>query len=615
MVADSVPRAQVQRQPATLPNNPFVMTFSQLEKFIEDINQTSKCTTEGCDGKLIAVRARTIGLGGAADVVFNCSLCPNRPMLLRSSSRLHSSRQTSVGLALAFGFFISGHGYASYERTLRQHIGFEVLSNKAYYKIIAKAHPHIQAILDDLCAKEKNRMQAMPPEEIGSWQRAVVASDGVWLTRGAHSKHGSFVVKNFLTGAILWYDHLSQKKAGKIEDEAYKGTSKSMEGYMASRTYQKAKTEGCNIEVLWQDGDATTEKAFNDVGFANSRVMLCAGHVNRSHGHSLDEASKKKAFSADFIKEHQGDFPAVAEVKCNCEKKRHSPSCGCIRDAFVRNAKVNHFACILQAEKNPEVYATTMTTLGKYNARDIHSWEGGQCRFHEQEIRPGQPYRTKFPLTCPLHALAYEIECAHRAGMAEKIIHPEFGKGHSNLCEATFNVLPKFRAKDSNIGMLRYQASTNLGLIHANSTYMFKFVDQGFSWVEELYGRMNLPIVDTAHRACAKARKKRAKALEKQQTEESKQQRIMQKRARQEDQAARREWSKKQKVVHTYGPEEEQDEEVTKKRGNGSQIRKPAKRLRLNAEEEQPSLRRACKCGSTTHLRTTETANFVKYDC
>ena len=52
--------------------------------------------------------------------------------------------------------------------------------------------------------------------------------------------------------------------------------------------------------------------------------------------------------------------------------------------------------------------------LGKYHARNIHSWEGGSCDFHsekrctcgnceEDEVEcEGREYATKNPLTCPL---------------------------------------------------------------------------------------------------------------------------------------------------------------------------------------------------------------------
>jgi len=108
----------------------------------------------------------------------------------------------------------------------------------------------------------------------------------------------------------------------------------------------------------------------------------------------------------------------------------------------------------------------------------------------------GKEYHTAHVLTCPLHALAYEIECHHRAALAEQIIDPELGKGHSNACEATFSVFPKFRPKDVGLQRLHYQASTNLALIQASMTFLFKKHGEEYHWMSDLFQRMGLPLLD-----------------------------------------------------------------------------------------------------------------------
>ena len=39
-------------------------------------------------------------------------------------------------------------------------------------------------------------MQELSQDELGSWTRAVITSDGVWHTHGHFSKNGSFIVTN-----------------------------------------------------------------------------------------------------------------------------------------------------------------------------------------------------------------------------------------------------------------------------------------------------------------------------------------------------------------------------------------------------------------------------------
>ena len=92
-------------------------------------------------------------------------------------------------------------------------------------------------------------------------------------------------------------------------------------------------------------------------------------------------------------------------------------------DGFLRQARIN-FCCLVQAGKDPDAFAKRLCDLGKY---------------HKVECEGA----TKNPLTCPLHALAYEIECNIRAARAHNVIHPELGKGHSNLCEGSHKCVDK----------------------------------------------------------------------------------------------------------------------------------------------------------------------------
>lgn len=132
-----------------------------------------------------------------------------------------------------------------------------------------------------------------------------------------------------------------------------------------------------------------------------------------------------------------------------------------------------------------------MRELYKYHAKNIHKWEGGECDFHNQLVCScgnyeddelkccGKVCHTTYVLSCPLHALAYQIERFHRADHAEEIIDPELGKKNSNACEATliFMVFTKLRLKDVGLQCLHYhhyQASTNLALVQSSMTYLFK---------------------------------------------------------------------------------------------------------------------------------------------
>ena len=95
----------------------------------------------------------------------------------------------------------------------------------------------------------------------------------------------------------------------------------------------------------------------------------------------------------------------------------------------------------------------------------------------------GKPYESK-------HALGHEVDCEQRALNAKSAIHPIMGKGHSNLCEAAFSILPRFCAKNHALHRLSYITLTNWGVIMScvDSTDTSPYVS--------LFNQMGLPILD-----------------------------------------------------------------------------------------------------------------------
>ena len=71
--------------------------------------------------------------------------------------------------------------------------------------------------------------------------------DGTWHTRGWHSKNATFTIRNYLNGALLYYQHLCQKGRDHVIEELYKGTSKSSEGYAARITFLGPKRSRCRL--------------------------------------------------------------------------------------------------------------------------------------------------------------------------------------------------------------------------------------------------------------------------------------------------------------------------------------------------------------------------------
>ena len=96
---------------------------------------------------------------------------------------------------------------------------------------------------------------------LGLWKRAVTMADGTWQTRGWHSKNATFTIR--VNGALLYYHHLCQDKI--VEGGLYPGTSKPAEGYAARITFQRAKEEGMDVAIHWQDADSSSAKAVREI--------------------------------------------------------------------------------------------------------------------------------------------------------------------------------------------------------------------------------------------------------------------------------------------------------------------------------------------------------------
>lgn len=78
----------------------------------------------------------------------------------------------------------------------------ELLGSALKFPAFLKSHTmkllnlcnHISEILNEMCKEDKRRMRHLDGEELGSWERAVLRSDGVWHTQGHFSKNGSFII-------------------------------------------------------------------------------------------------------------------------------------------------------------------------------------------------------------------------------------------------------------------------------------------------------------------------------------------------------------------------------------------------------------------------------------
>ena len=210
-----------------------------------------------------------------------------------------------------------------YCKTLHNALGVKTVNARVFLNTIGKLCIAI------ICEVAKREMKEKNDGDLGSWKRAVTtASDGTWQTRGWHSKNATFTIRN---GALLYYHHLCQKSRDKIvEGDLYLGTSKSAKGYAARITFQRAKEEGMDVAIHWQDADSSSTKAVREI-FPKAEIMLCGGHAGRPHRKILEK------------RQYKDDFPLICKEEyqsCKCVVY-HSSGCGCLSDTFISKAHTN----------------------------------------------------------------------------------------------------------------------------------------------------------------------------------------------------------------------------------------------------------------------------------
>lgn len=504
----------------------YVGTTSGLYDLIDQINSHSVCRTESCRGRLVLDRVVFQGKGGGLYLEFNCSGCTNRKT--KFSSALDAKKDPfDIGLALRVACISAGCTHATYQKIFKRYLGMHMSNQEVFLKTVEEMYPHVRAILNEMCTDAKQQMKEMPQDQVGSWARAATAGDGVWLTRGHHSQNATYTVRNYVTGGLLYYEHMCQRGKDDVTVESlFGGTSKSAEGYGASKAFARAHNDGMQIECHWQDGDSTSANALKEK-FPNTKTYYCSGHIARNHESHL---KRLKPIKCSLKK---GDHD-VAPCVC-IGKKKHAPKCGCISDGFIKRARKNLLQILNHVGNDVKMFREEVISLSKHHARGEHEWtEVGptgavvhkHCQFHSLIVCDckkkcqtdklecsGQPYQSKHVLKCPYHARAYEEECELLASKAEEIVHPIIGKGTTNIIETSHSVLTRYRAKDLNLQKLHYITSTNIGLLQSNMAWKCERSGPEYHWVVDLFKRMGLPIfegvLDIVEMHNERARKKR----------------------------------------------------------------------------------------------------------
>ena len=133
-------------------------------------------------------------------------------------------------------------------------LGMKSFGHKTFDETIKQMSMPVLKLIHDQCKEAKDDMKAFSATQLGSWERAVTASDGTWLTRGHYSCNHTYSLRNFMSNSLLYFKHFCMQGyetdapyLDKDDHNLYQGTAKAAEGLAAERVFALAKQDTMHI--------------------------------------------------------------------------------------------------------------------------------------------------------------------------------------------------------------------------------------------------------------------------------------------------------------------------------------------------------------------------------
>ena len=143
--------------PAVIPNGVGFVKLSQIGVFVDSINKIRGCKTPGCDGNLVPVAVKSIGLGGGLSVCFGCRELALFETFTKYENEPAYNNDISVSVQVAF--ILAGSTHTTYCKTLQNALGMKTVNANVFYETIGKMYPVVKAMVDDLCEVAKREMK------------------------------------------------------------------------------------------------------------------------------------------------------------------------------------------------------------------------------------------------------------------------------------------------------------------------------------------------------------------------------------------------------------------------------------------------------------------------
>ena len=154
--------------PVAIPKKVYMVSFEQLNLFVETIISVRCCVTPGCKGILVPLSLQSKGLGGTVNVSYVCNGCGISKVFFEGSLNSKSLNTTEVGASIQVAFIISGCLYALYCKVLKLSLGLDTVDFSAFYSTMKRRYPVIKQMVDEMCEEAKDEMKTMDEHTLGS---------------------------------------------------------------------------------------------------------------------------------------------------------------------------------------------------------------------------------------------------------------------------------------------------------------------------------------------------------------------------------------------------------------------------------------------------------------
>ena len=267
------------RLPAiSLSNKCSVTEIRQIDGFIQS---HAVCKRPGCRGKLTPVQEYNKRMGGAVRVTYRCRKC-SKQFLFGSCSNIPKTTQNSTSKALQVAFITVGCTHATYAKVLVI-LGMNPASKKAFMKTPEEMHPVVENMVNEMCEREKERMKALNPKDLGSWSQAVTSADGTWLTRGYHSKNATFSIRKYLRGHCCTIStYVRREETTSSRRSCTRGHPSLPKGTVQWNCFKKRKKRACKLPYTGRM-PTPLQVAVPSSFFPRAKIMIYGGHAGKSY--------------------------------------------------------------------------------------------------------------------------------------------------------------------------------------------------------------------------------------------------------------------------------------------------------------------------------------------